>query len=50
MKSCVVKSCLACFQGIEELVGVTICDKDLLDDTVDTIYSAHLVRHFAYGF
>jgi hypothetical protein len=41
---------LTCLQLIEELVGVTICDRDLLDVTVDTIHNAHLVVHSAYGF
>jgi hypothetical protein len=50
MESCVFKSCLICLQWFEELVGLTICDRCLLDDTVYTIYIAHLAMHFVYGF
>jgi hypothetical protein len=37
-------------QRIEELVGVTFCDKDILDDIVNKIYSSHLATHYIYGF
>jgi hypothetical protein len=32
-----------CLQRIDELATVTICYRDILDDIVDTNYSAHLV-------
>jgi hypothetical protein len=41
---------LTYLQEVEEFSGVTVCDKDLLDDTADTIYSAHLAMHSTYGF
>jgi hypothetical protein len=47
MEICVFKSCLARFQGIEELAIVTVCNMDLLNDIIDTIYSVHLAMHFA---
>jgi len=50
MESCVFECCLTCLQGIEELGGVIVCDRDLLDDTIDIVYSAHLAVHYAYGF
>ena len=50
MERCICESCLACIWGTEELAGVTICNRDPVDDTACTVYSAHLAVHFAYGF
>ena len=34
----------------EELAGVSMCNRDPLDDTVEPIYNAHLAMHFIDGF
>jgi hypothetical protein len=49
-KCCVFRYCLTCLQGIEELVGVTICNMDLLNDIVVMVYNAYLAVNSAYGF
>lgn len=50
MESCFFKCFLACLQEIEKLARVTVSYWDLLDDSTDTAYSAHLTAHSQYGF